>query len=283
MRALAFLVFFTCSSMLFGRTFVVATGGNDGNAGTLASPWRTLAKANSALSAGDTVFVRGGTYHEQIAPSRSGSAGAPIVYRAYPGDLVTVDGEDDTNLGVVVIYQNYIVVEGFTFRNQDYFDLPYKNDYWVVLGGTHNTFRYNRVIADGDPWKNIYTRNATSRGIVVSGRYGLVEHCFVRGQVFGIVIAGSSPRYITVRFDTVYASGQNNIDNTSTADGTTAYHGTLIEYCVLDTSFIEDNIQFEPDYGDPTSTLHNRGTIIRHNRMGNAAENVIDLKGAGIH
>jgi hypothetical protein len=266
---------------LRGGSYVVAPNGNDTNPGSWVQPWRSLARANNSLQPGDTVYVRAGTYHERIAPTRSGRAGAPIVYLTNPGEVVTVDGEDDTNLGVVVIQQNYIVVEGFTFRNQDYFDLPGKTDYWVQLEGHHVTFRYNRVIADGDPWTNIYTRNAMSRGVVVAGQYGLIEHCFVRGQVFGIVIAGPSPRFVTIRFDTVYANGQNNIDNTATEDGTTAYHGTLIEYCVLDTSLIEDNIQFEPDYGDPTSTLHNRGTIIRYNRMGNAAENAIDLKGAG--
>ena len=264
-----------------GRTFVVSTGGNDGASGTVAAPWRTLAKANATLSAGDTVMVRGGTYHERIAPARSGADGSPIVYRAYPGETVEIDGANDTDLNLVALHGSWVVVENFTFRNQDYFDLPGRTDYWVVIEGHHNIFRYNRVIADGDVYQNLYTRNALSRAIVEAGKYNLIEHCFVRGLSFGIVIAGSSPRYTVIRYDTVYACGQNNIDVGSTADGTTAYHGTLIEYCILDTSIVEDNIQFEPDYGDPTTTLHNRGTIIRYNRMGNAAENAIDLKGAG--
>jgi hypothetical protein len=264
-----------------GRTYVVSSGGNDGAAGTIAAPWRTLAKANATLTAGDTVLVRAGTYADRIAPSRSGASGSPIVYRAYPGELAVVSGPDDTDLNLVYLNGSWVVIEGFTFRNQDYFDLPGKQDYWVVIEGHHNIFRYNRMIADGDVSGNIYTRNALSRGIAEAGQNNLIEHCFVRGLSFGIVIAGSSPRYTVVRYDTVYACGQNNIDVGSTADGTTAYHGTLIEYCVLDTSVIEDNIQFEPDYGDPTTTLHNRGTIIRYNRMGNAAENAIDLKGAG--
>ncbi len=272
-------IVWNCS--LLGRTFVVAPGGNDSQVGSLTAPWRTLAKANSSLASGDTVLVRGGTYHERIVPARSGSNGSPIVYRSFPGELVVVDGPDDTDINLVTVSKSWIVIEGFTFRNQDYFDLPMNSDYWVVLDGTHIVFRYNRLIADGDVFSNIYVRNAASRGIAETGQYNTIEHCFVRGLSFGIVIAGSSPRFTLLRYDTVYASGQNNIDVGATGDGTTAYHGTLIEYCVLDTSIIEDNIQFEPDYGDPTSTLHNRGTIIRHTIMGNAAENAIDLKGAG--
>ena len=274
-------LFFIFSGTLFGRTFVVSTGGNDGNAGTLSAPWRTLGKANATLGAGDTVLVRAGTYHERIAPSLSGASGSPLVYRAFPGEMVIIDGADDANINVVAIYRSWVIIEGFTFNNSDYFKLPNNTDYWVILEGTHNTFRYNRLVVPGDVFNYMYTQNATSRGIAEAGQYNTIEHCYIRGVVFGIVIAGSSPRYTTVRYDTVNSVGQNCIDVGSTADGTTAYHGTLIEYCVLDTSFIEDNIQFEPDYGDPTTTLHNRGTIIRHNVMGNAAENAIDLKGAG--
>ncbi|MBP1656105.1 MAG: hypothetical protein H6Q31_706 [Bacteroidetes bacterium] len=269
------------SSWLFGRTYVVAPAGNDNNAGTVSAPWRTLAKANGTLVSGDTVVVRGGTYHERIAPVRSGISGSPIVYRSYPGELVVADGPDDADLNLVAVYRSWVVIEGFTFRNQDYFDLPGNNDYWVVLEGSNNVFRYNRLVAEGDVYENVDTRHATSRGIAEAGRNNTIEHCFIRGLTFGIVIAGSSPRYTVLRYDTVHATWQNNIDVGATGDGTTAYHGTLIEYCVLDTSVIEDNIQFEPDYGDPTSTLHNRGTIIRNNVMGNAAENAIDLKGAG--
>lgn len=269
------------ASSLHARTFVITPGGNDGNAGTSAAPWRTLAKANSTLRAGDTVLVRAGTYHERIAPTSSGTAGAPLVYRAWPGEHVIIDGPDDNDLNLVALYGSWVIVEGFTFQNQDYFDLPGRRDYWIVIEGSNNTFRYNRVIAPGDVMQNIYTRNAASRGIAEAGRWNTIEHCYIRGLSFGIVIAGSSPRYTVLRYDTIHAIGQNCIDVGSTADGTTAYHGTLIEYCVLDTSFIEDNIQFEPDYGDPNTTLHNRGTIIRNTIMGNAAENAIDLKGAG--
>ena len=262
------------------ESFYVAPNGVDSNPGTLSQPWATIAKANQTLAAGDTVFIRAGTYHEQINPVNSGSPGNRIVFTAYQGEPVVIDGTPD-NLEIVTIYTSYVDVDGFTIRNQGFLQNAWVIKYWVNLEGSFNVLRNCRVIADGDPYVNIYTRNAASRGIVVAGPHNLVEHCFVRGQVMGIVIAGSSPRFTVIRFDTVYAVGQNNINVSSTSDGTTAYHGTLIENCVLDTSFIEDNVQFEPDYGDPTSTLHNRGTIIRHNRLGHAAENAIDLKGAG--
>ncbi|MBP1656102.1 MAG: hypothetical protein H6Q31_703 [Bacteroidetes bacterium] len=266
---------------VWGGTYFVARNGDDLGPGTLMTPWRTLSRAGAGLQPGDTVYVRAGTYSERFIPSNSGAPGNPIVYRAYPGEQVIVDGPPDDDLTVMAIYVSNIVIEGFTIKNQNYFRAPEKRTYWVALEGNAITFRKNRVFADGDPFYNIYTLNATSRGIVVAGRDITVEDCYVRGQAFGIVLAGSAPRYAIIRNDTVHATGQNNIDVGATDDGSAAYHATLIEHCVLDTSFIEDNIQFEPDYGSPVSTLHNRGTIIRNCVMGNAAENAIDLKGAG--
>ena len=271
-----------CASTAAATTYYVSPGGNNSNSGSIDNPWRSLQRASSGLSAGDTVYVRAGTYHERFQPDNAGSPNNPIVYKAYPGEYVEIDGTSaDGNLTVMVIYPSNIVIEGFTVTNQNYFRTLNDNTYWVQLEGNGLTFRNNRVYETGDVFDNIYNKNATSRGIVVAGKNILVESCFVRGLVFGIVIAGSAPRYAIIRNDTVYAVGQNCIDVTSTNDGVSAYHGTLIEGCRLDTSFIEDNIQFEPDYNRRGSTLYNRGTIIRNNYMGHAAENAIDLKGAG--
>ena len=56
--------------------YFVATTGADSNPGTLASPFATLQKGNSAAAAGDTVWLRGGTYSctAQITLSRSGTS-----------------------------------------------------------------------------------------------------------------------------------------------------------------------------------------------------------------
>lgn len=283
MRISIILVLMTAAiaAPLHGRSYYVSPSGNDAAAGTLFAPWRSFARASSGLQAGDTVNVREGTYFERFVPSNGGSPSNPIVYRAFPGESPSIVGASDNELTVMAIYPNNIVIEGFTIRNQNYFRAPGKQTYWVQLEGSNIVFRRNRVIADGDVFKNIYTLNATSRGIVVAGRNVTVENCYVRGQVIGIIVVGPTPRLVILRSDTIHANGQNNIDIGSTDDGSMGLHGTLIESCMLDTSFIEDNIQFEPDYGDPVSTLHNRGTIVRNCVMGNAAENAIDLKGAG--
>jgi len=72
--------------------FFVSGGGSDGNPGTEDRPWRTISKAASTVSAGSVVYIRGGTYRERVVPLQSGSDGNFIVYTAYPGETVTIDG-----------------------------------------------------------------------------------------------------------------------------------------------------------------------------------------------
>src|SRR4051794_6193190 len=66
--------------------------GNDANAGSEQSPWKTLAHALRRLQPGDTLYLRGGTDHEKVALSRSGTAEKPITVAAHPGELVVIDG-----------------------------------------------------------------------------------------------------------------------------------------------------------------------------------------------
>jgi len=76
-------------------TLYVATGGDDGNPGTLAAPLATVQKAVSLVAAGGTIAVRGGTYalSTNIQIAKSGTAGAPITLTNYQNEKVIIDGE----------------------------------------------------------------------------------------------------------------------------------------------------------------------------------------------
>lgn len=75
-------------------TYFVSTTGSDWAAGTLRAPFRTIQHAANLVRPGDTVLIRGGTYHETVTPARSGTPGAPITFAAYNGENVTIDGAD---------------------------------------------------------------------------------------------------------------------------------------------------------------------------------------------
>src|ERR1043166_2103558 len=77
-------------------TYYVSTSGSDGNNGTsLSTPWRTINKAAQTMVAGDTVYIRGGTYRESVFPAHDGtSATARITYSAYNSEQVILTGAD---------------------------------------------------------------------------------------------------------------------------------------------------------------------------------------------
>jgi len=75
-------------------TYFVSTTGSDWARGTLNAPFRTIQHAANLVRPGDTVLIRGGTYHETVTPVRSGTQRAPITFAAYNGENVTIDGAD---------------------------------------------------------------------------------------------------------------------------------------------------------------------------------------------
>jgi len=72
-----------------GATYYVATSGSDANPGTEAQPWRTIKKAAVTLLAGDTVYVKAGTYNEKAFPKNSGKPGSYITFHPNTGKEIS--------------------------------------------------------------------------------------------------------------------------------------------------------------------------------------------------
>ena len=72
--------------------YVSPTGSNS-NSGSLSHPWRTVGYALSRLRAGYTLYVRGGTYVENLSPTLAdGTSSARITVSNYPGESPTIKG-----------------------------------------------------------------------------------------------------------------------------------------------------------------------------------------------
>jgi len=65
--------------------------GDDAASGAANAPWKTVSRALKSLKAGDTLYLRAGTYYERIECALKGVPDAPITLRAYPGERVILD------------------------------------------------------------------------------------------------------------------------------------------------------------------------------------------------
>jgi len=103
--------------------YYVAPDGDDANLGTESRPWATIQHAADVLTPGDTVYVRAGTYAEDVEAHVSGSAtGGVITFRNYPGETPVLDGAKLTvppsHSGLFYVEnQSYIIIQGFDLRN----------------------------------------------------------------------------------------------------------------------------------------------------------------------
>jgi parallel beta-helix repeat protein len=100
---------------------------SDENAGTLERPWKTIARSLTTLKAGDTLYVRTGTYREMImlasngwtfagitAPPFAGgrSHAEPVRFVAWPGEEVVIKASDAVtgwkpHAGAVWVHENW--------------------------------------------------------------------------------------------------------------------------------------------------------------------------------
>lgn len=121
-----------CSASWAATYYIDGTNGNDTNSGSRSAPWKTIGKANNTLIAGDTVYIKKGTYKQTIRPSRSGEEGRYITYAQNGNDEVIITGVSD---GANLVDRSYIVIDGFKILDV--------RDNWVDLrpNGCHNIIK----------------------------------------------------------------------------------------------------------------------------------------------
>lgn len=66
--------------------------GDNSNAGTKDSPWKTVTAKVNTLTAGDILILRGGIYYERFTITVAGAPSKPIRIANYPGETPILDG-----------------------------------------------------------------------------------------------------------------------------------------------------------------------------------------------
>jgi len=159
------------SGPVFGSDiyYVDRTTGNDTSNGlSLSSAWKTIAKANSTLKPGDTVFIRAGTYQETIVPRFSGTETDRVTYQRYGSDTVVIRR---VNNGVQLDHKKYIVIDGLTITDVRRFV--------VISGGSQNNIIRNCRLEGASAWGGLRIENSSHNlildNIISNGHGDLVE------------------------------------------------------------------------------------------------------------
>jgi hypothetical protein len=89
---LAAFVFCAGAAVASTATYYVGkTNCSDSGSGTLAQPFCTPQKGADVARAGDTVYIRAGTYTDAVILRYSGTSGSPITFRNYPNETPVFD------------------------------------------------------------------------------------------------------------------------------------------------------------------------------------------------
>lgn len=148
---LSLMIFF--SSLISAKDYFVATDGSDNASGSKKSPWKTIQKAASSASAGDDVYVRGGTYNEMICIEGSGEKDEWITFQPFEQEKVIVDASGikrpkskKKNVeGSAVFYiskSSYIRISGFELCNAT---VNGGGGIWVYGSGDHIELLDNHI------------------------------------------------------------------------------------------------------------------------------------------
>jgi len=252
------------TGLAHAATYYVATSGSNSNPGTSTLPWRTVAYAASKMVAGDTTYVKGGTYNEgSIRFGRTGTQSAPIKLLNYPGAFPRIRCVDSTkhlpyiqNLNGSNKPIGWITIEGFEITNC-FYGIKYYNLHDSVI--RRNWIHHNpmgagiqgngtRILID----RNRINSNAKSRqnhGIYANGTaYTVTNNLIYDNYNYGIQLNGSSP--LAVYSSTRDAGPEFALSNNWViANNTFAYQtkqsGIVVWGSTCNNARIENNIFYE--------------------------------------
>ncbi len=183
-RALAGILILWNSSIL-GANYYVSTSGNNSNNGSINSPFKTVAKLLSVIQAGDTGYIRTGTYRLAQTTRRSGTKRKPITIQAYKDEKVVLRGTGQKPHG------------GCFYLRDDWYILAKLDFYLGATGLSIKSGSHNKII-NCSSHANYYT------GFVISGNgasynqflncdaYDMYDSGGNGGNADGIVVTGQT-------------------------------------------------------------------------------------------
>ena len=176
------------SSAASAADYYVSPSGNDANNGTsVSSAWRTIAKANGLLRAGDTLYMRGGEYvDDPIVPSTSGRSGSPIVYTAYQTERPVLTSSRVLGLEDAILLRNisYVVVQRVAVDGRAPAPQATVAHFATLDGATYIEIR-DCDFKHADGWTGISIYGEAHHNLIVRNRIDFVGRYARDGDDFG--------------------------------------------------------------------------------------------------
>jgi len=239
-----------------GATYYVATNGSDSNPGSLNQAFKSFAKGVSKLQPGDTLYIRGGIYTEQIdlqTPNKTGTAGNYLTIAGYPGETVTIRHANTSvaSYGSIKARGNrgYLKFENLVL---DGADLGNKTSGMQLRDGNHHIIL-----------RNIEIKNHKGTALGITANNIEVVNCIFHDNISEVDQAGERHYGIYFREGSNVLIDSNKIYGNS-GGGIQVYPGPASN------SIIRNN---EIHHNNNMTSSNNEGIIVMQN-LGNTITNI---------
>ena len=247
----AALFFSTPSSA--GELFVASNGIDNltTNDGSILQPWASLNFALTQVTAGDSINIRKGSYHEKITQaSISGTALNPIIIQSYNGEKVTFDGTVPVS---TIASGNWVQHAG------DIYKLQLNEPTWQLFVNDEMMLnaRWPNARFDDD---SVYSRAVWAKGLDASTTNGHIDtdpsvHNLAAENidVTGAVVIANTRHFDTyTREVTAHSAGSNAFDH-----GTTTFFWGSKSYYFLQgaLSLLDQDKEWHIDAGNNMAYL----------------------------
>ncbi len=156
------------------ETYYIATDGNDEDGGTLAEPFATFDHAIDVSTAGDTIYVRGGTYmlERSIVISKAGAEGKPINLWAYGSETPILDFSKNPKHANPPQPRENDSVDAT--RDALGICITDGGDWWHIKGLTIQNAAYYgvRVYGSNNVFERLVLRDNKGSGLEITGKEG---------------------------------------------------------------------------------------------------------------
>jgi hypothetical protein len=235
----------------FAKVLYLSPHGNDAQSGTERQPWRTLQHAVTTAQPGDTIFLKAGSYQEEVHLTKSGGLKNPLTIAAVPGEAVTV-------LSLLVEPGvSYLKLKDFTVRG-------YRNWGIELSGDNHHIHLSGLKIQGGEVGVRLTVGDSGQ-----APQYGPVSHvtledCVIQNTVYAGVDGTPGPcNYLNFR--KVEVSGAGLVGQESyAADGISIERG---HHITVEDCFVHDNGGDGIDLNSRDREGRVPGIVVRGNRV----------------